>query len=211
MKNKIKKILLYTLALSLSMNLLSADTKKNNKDTLTPKNKITIKNTVKAFKGFTWKNLTEINAKVLVPDKWFYRHENKNGEAYFISKEVVKTDADVFETGLTINVVTKKNVPGGDASLYASYHMSNLKNDKLKKIDVDKVEKIGPMIIYTVQYTKTDPVDGVTWTAMNQVVANTLTNTMYVIVFESSPEKWSLEWVNKGKLILDNLQLEGKK
>jgi hypothetical protein len=51
--------------------------------------------------GFKRNDLTEIGADALVPAGWFFRHENNNGtQAYFISKEEIKGDDGIFETGL---------------------------------------------------------------------------------------------------------------
>lgn len=158
--------------------------------------------------NFVVQTLPEIKGSVQIPKSWQFRHETKdNSNQYYASREQVNKDGESFQTGLSVFVFTNDMIPNSDADMYGNYISNNMKKDSFKKIDLDEVEKVGPITIRTIQYTRTDQNDGFTWTAYNQIVSNSVTNTVYMIVFESPIEKWESDWKKYGKTIVDTFQI----
>lgn len=156
-------------------------------------------------KGFERERLTEIGGSVLVPKGWYFRHETHNyTEAYFVSKEEIVGSDSMFETGLTMNVVKKEGVTGGDAEKYMNAYANEMlkrgviKSDTSNKDDIFSYRDIE----------KTLSGDDFTLNEIIRIAANRETNTLYVIIFESTPEKWSTEWSANGKTIFDYISLD---
>lgn len=154
--------------------------------------------------GFNRKDLTEIGGNTLIPKNWYFRHEYKNGtEIYFVSKEQIIGYDSMFETGLTLNVIQQKNIPNGDAQKYMDEYISYY------------IQKYPQMLQRTGQandfvYREIEGVmsDGESsWKEVLRVSANTKTNTLYIVIFESTPEKWDSIWYPIGKPMLEYLSL----
>lgn len=158
-----------------------------------------------SIKGFDRKDLAEIGGNILMPKGWYFKHELRKGtEVYFISREEIIGDNGLFETGLTLNAFKKQNIPGGDAGKYMNLYADEF--IKHKKIESEKSSQVGDFSYRDIMGTFND--NGFSVKEILRVVANKKTNTLYIIIFESTPEKWDIEWNTKGKTILEYLSLD---
>lgn len=156
------------------------------------------------MKGFLSKNLNEVGGYILVPDKWYFRYEENNGtQAYFISQQEIKKDTDIFETGLTMNVVYQYLIPGQDAVKYIDTHINNV--SKNRKIEKTSSKEVGDYFYKEIIRTFSEGKDK--YKMAVRVIANKKTNTLYVISFESTLKSWNTNWTTKGKVMLDYLSL----
>ena len=153
--------------------------------------------------GFTWKHVPAVKASFLMPNGWFFLEEEKEGtHAFFITKEKIE-DGGQFETGLTVNVqhLKKTSAPERAAGLIA------VMREKYEALDspggnrrqgalegfgcrVRVREKDQPSLIEEVL-----------------AIGNRRTNTLYILIFESSEARWPAEW-EKGRVILDRFLLD---
>jgi len=157
------------------------------------------------IKDFTRRDMSEIGGSALMPNGWYFRHELKKGtEAYFFSREEIVGDNGMFETGLSLNAIQKQNVPGGDVEKYINTFIDGFK--KRGKIDSETSNQGDSFSYREIMGTFDD--NGFLVKEVLRVVVNTKTNTLYIIVFEATPEKWSVEWSADGKTILEYLSLD---
>ena len=132
--------------------------------------------------GFSWQALVEVNGWILKPQSWFFSHEMKSGtQAYFISKEQIVDSDGIFQTGITINVIPKSGVPGGDADSYAKQYVSNFiqRGAKLKS----EKQQVGSFVIYRLDQRLQDNEGDTSLYA--QVMVNTKKGTLYILMFET--------------------------
>lgn len=155
-------------------------------------------------RGFSTKDLDKLDASVLVPDNWFYRYEENDGtQAYFISEQEIKKDTDIFETGFTMNVNYQYLVPGEDAVKYIDIHLDKIKTSgKIEKMSSGEANNY----LYK-QIIKSFTNDGVKYKMAIRVIANKKTNTLYIVMFETTAKKWDKEWNTKGKPMFDYLSI----
>jgi hypothetical protein len=154
--------------------------------------------------GFSGKDLREVDGYILIPTNWFYRHEDHGGtQAYFISEQEIKKDSDIFETGLTMNVAYQASVPGGDAVKYIDTYLNKVKaKGTIEKITAGE----SPDHIYK-QVIGTFDDNGYKYKMAVRVIANKETNTIYILIFESTLKKWNTNWNTKGKPMFDYLSI----
>jgi hypothetical protein len=149
--------------------------------------------------GFTWQEIPELKTALLKPDGWFYKREQQKGTlAYFITKENIDNNGR-FQTGLTVNV----------------FH---LKKDSAVERGKDRIEElaaanhvnmfaqnVGPFRKFGCLTRHTD--SSGTLQMVTLAVANSQTNTLYLLIFESPQQDWDAAW-ERGKYIVDMLTLD---
>jgi hypothetical protein len=154
-------------------------------------------------KGFSWKKVEEIKAAFLMPDGWHYRLDKKGKTvAVFITQEKIEK-GKLYETGLSVNVIRGRKDFRAEA--YAKEFVATLaKMGKVKKSWEPKQGKIkGHGCLVSVA-----PADGGAKVMMHVLaLANTTTNTLYLIQFESTEKKWEEAW-KKGQVIMKLLAID---
>jgi len=147
----------------------------------------------KAPEGFTWKSLSEIKAYFLIPNGWYFNYEkNKNTHAYFITKEDYKTTpTNQYITGISINVVTKiKNI---NVKKYLKDFIKKLKQIT-KVINESNEINFGPFSQYNLQYISYSKELNKNIKIHEVLIANSKTNCLYFIMFETPEELWDINW-----------------
>lgn len=153
----------------------------------------------KAPEGFSWHEVPAISAAFLVPKGWHFR-EQRDGEtlAFFITEEDF-TLPEPFEVGVTINVF--RNDPSAPDRVKRTL-------EKLAEVNSVKLRggsSGGPFATLACQFeTPREGKEPIHAHAMG--IANSKTNTAYLVLFESPASRWDATWA-KGKTILGMLAL----
>ncbi|EMK02344.1 MULTISPECIES: hypothetical protein [unclassified Leptospira] len=153
--------------------------------------------------GYQWLSLKEIKGFILKPKNYYFKTEVKGGTiAYFVTKEDIDK-LGRFKTGLSINVVRglkdKKAI-----DLVGSYYESYKSKQNLLSSDRITLDVIDGVRIRFVDLNEAENEK-----VRQEIIflANTKTNTFYIISFEY-PEKDASASEKVGPTILNNLALE---
>jgi len=144
-------------------------------------------------KGYSWQKLSEIKAFFLLPDGWFFRHDHDNRypdiEAYFISLEEIKEDADTYLTGISIQV-NKREYNDDTLALpaYAKQYLSAFAQ-KSKFIRGWELPPLGAFRGFGVEVTKKFP-NGTDLHMVHLAFGSIKTNTFYTVLFETPEQYW---------------------
>ncbi|MGJ4789484.1 hypothetical protein EHQ52_15445 [Leptospira koniambonensis] len=153
--------------------------------------------------GYQWLSLKEIKGFILKPKNYFFKTEVKDQTtAYFVTKEDIGKIGK-FKTGLSVNVVRGlKNKKAIDlvASYYESYKLKQnlLSSDRITMDVFDGIR---------IRFVDTNEAENEKVRQEILFLANTKTNTFYIISFEY-PEKDASASAKVGPTILNNLSLE---
>jgi hypothetical protein len=150
-------------------------------------------------KGFSWKKVDEIKASFLMPDGWHYRLDSKGKTtAVFITREKIE-EGKLFKTGLSVNVV--RGLKDGTAEKLAQSTVAALaKEGKVEDafdVKVGKLKGSGGRLTISSKNV----------TMQFLVLANTTTNTLHIIQFESPEKEWKEAW-KTGMTIMEKLGLD---
>jgi hypothetical protein len=151
--------------------------------------------------GFAWEQIPELKSALLKPDGWYFKQEEKGGIlGYFITREDIDKTGH-FDTGLTVNVFPKlgaglaiergKEVIDRVAAQHHQQTWTHQEGD---------LQEIGCEI------KDSDPSGTVVMHAL--AVANTKTDTLYLLIFESPESEWTSSW-KIGKEIIDAFKFDG--
>lgn len=157
--------------------------------------------------GFTWKQLPEIKAAFLMPDSWYFKHENIDGtDAYFLTMEDIGKQGS-FLTGLSINTVPNVSVKTKQwVKDYALLLHAQIKKDTTLTVVDEWQNPQAPFMVYGMRSERTVNVT-LTVVSYQLVIANEKTDRLYVIVFESTKDLWEAAWrigdVMMTKFVLD--------
>jgi len=159
--------------------------------------------------GYSWKKLKKIKGGVLKPRGWFYKRTvNKGKIIYRITREK-KNIHGHFLTGLTINAV--KNVTRRtklSAALYGAYYIYDYMDESLEVINTWENSE-GIFNYYGCEVLKRldDSEPGIIFRIKVSAIANTKTDTLYVIIFGCPNSDWEnsfeIEKVIMERLVLD--------
>ena len=145
---------------------------------------------------FTWKIIEETQIGFPIPDGWYYKEEKQgNTFAYFATKENID-EVKIFSTGLSINIVKDDSVKADE---YAEFFIDSIVNaDTTKKIIGNWHYSKGNIVSFQAEIEA--EFDNVSADDPNRnktihysTVADTDTNTLYVIIFESPTSIWDAE------------------
>ena len=154
-----------------------------------------------APKGYSWNDLSDINAHIIKPDGWFFNAEKSgNTFAYFVTKEDYTKDPNgMFSTGLSLNVMT--NLKTTNAVDYANKFIAQLEKDNEVLFIEDY--KYSPYIGKTIR------LQNQTQIIQYLVFGNKKTNKLYLLYYESPIEEWEQ---NKeiGKTLMSYLVFDPK-
>ena len=151
--------------------------------------------------GFHWKTVEEVKFQFLHPDGWFFKSEiNGNTFAFFSTKEEITPTSD-FQTGLTVNVITKVKQ---DTDAYIEKFFKTYQSQNSLSY-FDRVQ-FGPF--RGIKYGTTKKFDdGSESTIANFIISNKSRGTIFMIIFEAPVSLWDKEW-EIGKVIMANLGID---
>ncbi|MDE2485102.1 MAG: hypothetical protein KGL32_07630, partial [candidate division NC10 bacterium] len=134
---------------------------------------------------FSWKEIIEIKAAFLVPDRWHFKREAKdNTLAFFITQQDIDKEGR-FDTGVTINVFRKAKP--GTAVEYAKSFIARIATDK-KAGDI-WARQFGPFQSFGCRFKGANsPHIPIIHMLM---VANPKTGTLYLFIFEAPEATWT--------------------
>jgi hypothetical protein len=155
--------------------------------------------------GYSWQALKDVRAEGLKPDGWcFSRRREGESLVFRITEKAPKKRC--FLTGLTVNVIkdvgieTKVNAP-----VYAAYYVYDYMAKSLQVRDKwSRTEE--PFVSYGCEVTRKiraiDP--DMEFRVRVMAVANTRTDTLYVMIFGTPEESWD-KTKETGKTLLENM------
>lgn len=152
-----------------------------------------------APEGFEWKHLPDSSLAVLSPSDWNFLSEGGGtAQGYFISQENITTEGS-FKTGLTIQVIRDEEQSA--VQVAKSLPSKTMELAGVEPVDVEERTE-GDLTFYEFEYQQA--FTEYSATVHNLVVTNAVTNTLYVIVFESPTDQWEAAWA-KGQVMLEQL------
>lgn len=150
--------------------------------------------------GFAWQQIPEVKSALLRPEGWYFKQEEKGGIiGYFVTKQDIDT-AGHFETGLTVNVFPRLGeglaVERGKALIdrVAAEHGQKSWN-----------QQVGQLQEFGCEVKDTDASGTEVMHAL--AVANTKTDTLYLLIFESPAAEWDASWPI-GKEMMDAVKFD---
>ena len=150
--------------------------------------------------GYAWQEVDKLSAAFLVPDGWHY-DEVSSGHALLLRiTEQQISDTDATELGASIRVYIGNPESAGI--------MSGIFREAAEEHSVDiKRSAAEPFALLHCKYDSKNANDEPTVRTYMLGLINTLTNTSYLVKFQSPLERWDADWVH-GKAILDALALD---
>ncbi len=149
--------------------------------------------------GFSWKKVAEIKAALLMPKGWHYRLDTKGKTtAAFITREKIE-EGKPFRTGLSVHVLRQRKNPTAEKlaqSMVEGFGKMGKVEDSFK-VNSGKLKGSGGRLTVSAKNV----------TMQFLVLANTATNTLYIIQFESPEKEWQEAW-KMGKVIMEKLALD---
>ncbi len=150
--------------------------------------------------GYEWLQATEVRAAFLQPMGWhFTKSRAANEYEYQISREAPGPDGD-FDTGLTINVITKITERTGKTP-------SQFAADFMAQTTAELGGPEGPFQTFKSPYefrgglfASNDPVKG-RFNAHIGTIANDRTGTIYLVIFEGPAAEWTDIWAHGETMI----------
>jgi hypothetical protein len=148
-----------------------------------------------APEGYSWQKLDEIKASFLLPNGWHFKAERVDRTlAYFLSEEDIDVKGE-FETGLTLNVshadqAQKKAVatlamlaqaPGNELRETWETQAGALKGTGVRIHKSEKGADALDMVVLA--------------------IANSKTNALYLLIFESPEAQWKKAWEKGEKMM----------
>ncbi|UOQ97527.1 hypothetical protein MUN81_20130 [Hymenobacter sp. 5317J-9] len=157
--------------------------------------------------GYHWQALPEVKAAVLLPYVWNYKAEaSRDAQAYFLTRERILPGKQ-FQTGLSLNVVrrmsTKTRQP---ADAYAQAFSAKSGRGAGQQVLSQDRKAQGPLRLYGVRYRLASGPAGPK-IIQQWAIANTVTDTFYLLLFESPEKDWPQAW-KLGETMITQLRLD---
>ena len=148
-----------------------------------------------APEGYSWQTLDPIHASFLLPSGWHFKAERVDKTlAYFLSEEDIDVKGE-FETGLTLNIVH-----ADDARKKAIATLAMLAQTPGNEVQDAWETQTGVRKGMGVRIRKTEKgSDPLVMVVL--AIANTKTNALYLLIFESPEARWKKAW-DKGEKML---------
>ncbi|MDO7848289.1 hypothetical protein Q5H92_18120 [Hymenobacter sp. M29] len=169
----------------------------------------TASRSVAAPVGYNWQLLPEVNAAVLKPFTWNYKAEaSRDAQAYFVTRERI-VGSGQFQTGLSLNVVRRISARSKQpADAYARAFSARSGRGAGMQVLGQETKTQGPLRLYGVRYRIANA--GTNAKIIQQwAIANTTTDTFYLLLFESPEKDWPLAW-KFGEEMIKQLRLDAK-
>lgn len=149
---------------------------------------------VEAPVGFHWQSLPEVKAFMLLPFTWSYKAEtSRDAQAYFLTREKI-VPGRLFQTGMSVNVVRQMTAKSKQsAGAYAQSFSAKSGHGAGQQVLGQETKTQGPLRLYGVRYRVAN---GAAEAKIIQqwAIANTTTDTFYLLVFESPEKDWPRAW-----------------
>lgn len=157
--------------------------------------------------GFHWQPLPEVKATLLLPYTWSYKAEtSRDAQAYFLTREKI-VPGKLFKTGLSLNVVRQiKAKSKQPAQAYAQSFSARTGRGAGQQVLSQETKTQGPLRLYGVRYRVASGPAGPK-IIQQWAIANTATDTFYLLLFESPEKEWAQAW-KLGEEMIKQLRLD---
>lgn len=161
----------------------------------------------KAPVGYNWQLLPEVKAAVLRPYVWNYQAEaSRDAQAYFVTRERIVPGGQ-FQTGLSLNVVRKMTArTKQSAGAYAQSFSARTGRGAGQQVLEQESKTQGPLRLFGVRYRTASGAAGPK-IIQQWAIANTSTDTFYLLLFESPEQDWPQAW-KLGEEMIKQLRLD---
>ncbi|HEX8328512.1 MAG TPA: hypothetical protein VF629_13295 [Hymenobacter sp.] len=157
--------------------------------------------------GYHWQQLPEVKAAMLLPYTWSYKADRSpDAQAYFLTRERIMPGKQ-FTTGMSVNVVQKISAKSKQrAADYAQAFSARTGRGAGQQVLGQENKAQGPLRMYGVRYrVASDPAGP---KIMQQwAIANTSTDTFYLLLFESPEKDWAQAW-KLGETMITQVRLD---
>ena len=157
--------------------------------------------------GYRWQLLPEVKAAVLLPYVWNYKAEtSRDAQAYFLTREKI-VGSGQFQTGLSLNVVRQISAKSKQkADAYAQAFSAKSGRGVGQQVLGQERKAQGPLRLYGVRYRVASGPSGPKM-IQQWAIANTSTDTFYLLLFESPEKEWPQAW-KLGEEMIKQLRLD---
>jgi hypothetical protein len=157
--------------------------------------------------GLHWQQLPEARAAMLLPDGWYYKSEGEKGDkTYFLTGDEIG-DSGEFQTGATLHVVRRvKARTRRPAATYAQDLMLRAGFGRHQQQLAKSTATTGAFQQHMVRYRETPP-EAEPRVVYQLALANTRTDTLYLLTFESLEKDWPAAW-QLGEQMVQRLVLD---
>lgn len=159
--------------------------------------------------GFAWQALPDGKAAALLPAGWYYRAEGQKGApTYYLTQEQMGESGE-FQTGLSLQVVRKATAKTKHpAAEYVELLMMRTGFGPGQKQLEKAASEAGIWHRQTVRYRDAPP-DADVRIVYQMALANTKTDTLYLLTFESPEKDWPAAW-QLGEIMVRELVLDAR-
>ena len=157
--------------------------------------------------GFHWQPLPEVKAALLLPYTWNYKAEtSRDAQAYFLTREKI-VPGRLFQTGMSLNVVRQITAKSKQsAAVYAQAFSAKSGRGAGQQVLGQETKTQGPLRLFGVRYRVANGAAGAK-IIQQWAIANTTTDTFYLLVFESPEKDWPQAW-KLGEEMIKQLRLD---
>lgn len=157
--------------------------------------------------GFHWQPLPEVKATLLLPYTWNYKAEtSRDAQAYFLTREKI-VPGKLFQTGLSLNVVRQIKIKSKQAAgEYAQAFSTRTGHGAGQQVLGQENKTQGPLRLFGVRYRAANGAAGPK-IIQQWAIANTTTDTFYLLIFESPEKDWPQAW-KLGEEMIKQLRLD---
>ncbi|GAB3581471.1 hypothetical protein [Hymenobacter daeguensis] len=157
--------------------------------------------------GFHWQPLPEVKAALLLPYTWNYKAEtSRDAQAYFLTREKIMP-GKLFQTGLSLNVVRQMTAKSRQsAGAYAQAFSARTGHGAGQQVLGQETKTQGALRLFGVRYRTTSGAAGPK-IIQQWAIANTTTDTFYLLIFESPEKDWPQAW-KLGEEMIKQLRLD---
>jgi hypothetical protein len=157
--------------------------------------------------GYHWQQLPEVKGAMLLPYTWNYKADkSRDAQAYFLTREKIMPGRQ-FTTGMSVNVVqhiTAKSKQRADA--YAQAFSARTGRGAGQQVLGQESKAQGPLRMYGVRYRVASGPAG-SKIFQQWAIANTTTDTFYLLLFESPEKDWAQAW-KLGEVMITQVRLD---
>jgi|GEM_PF-642231 len=159
--------------------------------------------------GFKWQLLPEVKAAMPLPYTWNYKAEtSRDAQAYFLTRERIVAGGQ-FQTGMSLNVVRNIKLKSKQpAAAYAQAFSASSGRKAGQQVLGQETKTQGPLRLFGVRYRIDNGAAGAK-IVQQWAIANTVTDTFYLLIFESPEKDWPQAW-KLGEEMIKQLRLDAK-
>lgn len=157
--------------------------------------------------GYHWQPLPEVKATLPLPFTWNFKAEtSRDAQAYFLTREKI-VPGKLFQTGLSLNVVRQiKAKSKQSAGEYAQAFSARTGRGAGQQVLGQETKTQGPLRLFGVRYRAANGEAGPK-IIQQWAIANTSTDTFYLLIFESPEKDWPQAW-KLGEEMIKQLRLD---